>query len=429
MATPIHAEFRTEPAKVRAGQPATLIFAVKDDQGTRVRDLQDVHEKAMHLIVVSEDLNEFEHLHPEQTEDSGFRVTHTFQHGGHYKLYADFTPSHAEPVVDKFNLAVSGNARPAVALVEDMGGIRTVQRDGLNVTMTSEKPLRAGEETILNFAVADARTNEPVIDLQPYLGTLAHFVIISQDGTDFLHAHPIQKSETPAPHGHHGHGDHEAKSHMHGMSMASTSEVGAYTSFPRAGFYKVWAQFQRGGRVITVPFVVRVGEVGQDIKNVRQVAMYESSNRLALSATIHCLTGCSIGEVLGMVIGTALGLNNAPTIVISIVLAFLFGYALTMLPLLRARVTFRTALGLALASDTASIAIMEIVDNGIMLVIPGAMNAGLGEFKFWGSLALSLLIAGAAAFPVVRWLIARGSGHAVVHKYHDREGSSHGDHH
>lgn len=156
--------------------------------------------------------------------------------------------------------------------------------------------------------------------------------------------------------------------------------------------------------------------------------MPHSLNRLALSATIHCLTGCSIGEVLGMVIGTGLTLSNGTTIALSIVLAFMFGYLLTTLPLLRAGLSFRTALGLAFASDTVSIAIMEIVDNGIMLLIPGAMHAGLGEFKFWGSLVLSLLIAGAAALPVVRWLIGRGQGHAVVHKYHTHEGRSHGDH-
>lgn len=121
-----------------------------------------------------------------------------------------------------------------------------------------------------------------------------------------------------------------------------------------------------------------------------------------------------------MVIGTALSLGNGSTIALAVVLAFLFGYLLTMLPLLRAGVVLRTALGLAFASDTVSITIMEIVDNAVMLVIPGAMDAGLGEFRFWGSLALSLLIAGLAAFPVVRWLIARGRGHAVVHQYHGR---------
>ena len=143
-----------------------------------------------------------------------------------------------------------------------------------------------------------------------------------------------------------------------------------------------------------------------------------SLNRLALSATVHCLTGCAIGEVLGLVIGTALGWGNAATIALAVLLAFLFGYGLTMLPLLRAGLAFRAAVSLALAADTASIAIMEIVDNAIMLVIPGAMHAGLGSLLFWGSLAVALLIAGAAAYPVNRWLIARGRGHAVVHGHH-----------
>jgi hypothetical protein len=141
-------------------------------------------------------------------------------------------------------------------------------------------------------------------------------------------------------------------------------------------------------------------------------------NRTALSATIHCLTGCAIGEILGLVVGTALGWGAGQTIILAIALAFLFGYALTMLPLLRSGLSFGTALGLALAADTASITIMEIVDNLIMLVIPGAMDAGLGTLLFWGSLAVSLLIAGAFAFPVNRWLISRGRGHAVVHSLH-----------
>jgi hypothetical protein len=143
-----------------------------------------------------------------------------------------------------------------------------------------------------------------------------------------------------------------------------------------------------------------------------------SLNRLAASATVHCLTGCAIGEVLGMVIGTALGFGTAATIALAVGLAFLFGYALTLIPLLRAALGWKTALRLALLSDTASITVMEIVDNAIMLAIPGAMAAGLTEPLFWGSLALSLIIAGLAAFPVNRWLIARGRGHAVVHAYH-----------
>jgi Domain of unknown function (DUF4396) len=143
-----------------------------------------------------------------------------------------------------------------------------------------------------------------------------------------------------------------------------------------------------------------------------------SLNRLALTATTHCLTGCAIGEVLGMVLGTAFHWSNSATIVVSVVLSFLFGYGLTVRPLLASGLTTPVVLKLAFASDTASITIMEIVDNALMLLIPGAMNAPLDSARFWGSLAFSLLVAGVAAFPVNRWLIARGRGHAVVHAHH-----------
>ena len=143
-----------------------------------------------------------------------------------------------------------------------------------------------------------------------------------------------------------------------------------------------------------------------------------SLNALAFSATAHCLTGCAIGEVLGMIIGTALGWSNGATIVLSIALAFLFGYSLTSLPLLRSGMALSAVIPIALASDTVSITIMEIVDNAIVVLIPGALDASLDEVLFWAALALSLLIAGAAAFPVNRWLLARGKGHAVVHAHH-----------
>jgi len=143
-----------------------------------------------------------------------------------------------------------------------------------------------------------------------------------------------------------------------------------------------------------------------------------SVNRTAFSATLHCLTGCAIGEIAGLVIGTALGLSNLETIALAVALAFISGYAMTLLPLLRAKLPVVAALKLAFLADTASIAIMEIVDNLVMLAIPGAMDAPLDSALFWGSLAFSLAVAGAAAFPVVRWLIARGKGHAVVHAHH-----------
>jgi len=142
----------------------------------------------------------------------------------------------------------------------------------------------------------------------------------------------------------------------------------------------------------------------------------QSLNSLAFSATVHCLTGCAIGEVAGMAIGTALGFSNLATIVLAIVLAFFFGYGLTSLPLLRSGMPIASVVPIAFASDTLSITTMEIVDNLIILTIPGAMEAGLGDALFWGSLVVALLIAGAVALPVNRWLIARGKGHAVVHQ-------------
>lgn len=146
--------------------------------------------------------------------------------------------------------------------------------------------------------------------------------------------------------------------------------------------------------------------------------MNHELNKTAFSATLHCLTGCATGEVLGLVIGTALGWGAGQTILLAVILAFFFGYLFTMLPLLRHGMTLGAALGLALAADTVSIAIMEVVDNAVMLLIPGAMDAGLTSPLFWGSLALALLIAALFAFPVNRWLIARGKGHAVVHAHH-----------
>ena len=150
----------------------------------------------------------------------------------------------------------------------------------------------------------------------------------------------------------------------------------------------------------------------------------DSLNRLAALATLHCLTGCAIGEVLGMVIGTALDWSNAATIALAVFLAFVFGYSLTMVPLLRAGLTLAVALPLAFASDSFSIAVMELVDNGVMLAVPGAMDAPLSNPLFWGALAFALAVAYVFAFPLNRYLIARGQGHAVVHAFHGHDGDA-----
>jgi hypothetical protein len=157
--------------------------------------------------------------------------------------------------------------------------------------------------------------------------------------------------------------------------------------------------------------------------------MNDSLNRTALSATLHCLTGCAIGEVLGLVIATALDLHNVASIALAITLAFLFGYAFSIIPLFRAGLPAKKALTLVLAADTLSIATMEIVDNAVIVVVPGAMDAGLTSVLFWGTLALALFVAFWAAYPVNRYLLQRGKGHALVHEYHHSGHDQHDHHH
>lgn len=255
-------EFKTEPGEVAANQSATLVFTVKDSKGSVIPDLQIVHEKPLHLLIVSKDLAEFYHVHPEPSADGSYRVQHTFPNGGDYKLYADFTPPNATQIVERIDLKVSGAERSKVALVADKRLNKSV--DGLKVVMKPSAPIKAGEELMLDFAAFDAKTGKPATDLENYLGELAHFVIISEDMVDFVHAHPMAKSASMD-------GkkigdakkekDHNADGHSHGAKepgQKSAYEVSAHTAFPRAGLYKLWAQFQRGGKVISVPFIVNV---------------------------------------------------------------------------------------------------------------------------------------------------------------------------
>lgn len=275
-------DFKSEPVTILAGQPATLAFTVKDKQGATVKDLQIVHEKPMHLLVVSRDLAEFYHIHPEQSADGSYRVEHTFPNGGEYKLYADFTPKEATQVVEQVDIKVGGAERARVPLVADAKFEKTV--NGLRVVMKPDGAIKGGQELMLNFAAFDAATNKPATDLQNYLGELAHFVIISEDMKDFVHAHPMSKGE------HDNSGktdDHNADGHKHstmeGVSVKpSASEVAAHTAFPRSGLYKVWAQFQRGGEVITVPFVVSVAG-GDQKAEVKPANVPEGAIKVTLS--------------------------------------------------------------------------------------------------------------------------------------------------
>ncbi len=267
-------DFKSEPNTITAKTPARLLFTVKDKQGAVVKDLLVVHEKPMHLLVVSKDLAEFYHIHPEQQADGSFLVSHTFPNGGDYKLYADFTPKESTQVVERIDVKVGGAERAPVALIPDETLEKTV--DGLKVAMKPSQKIKSGQELMLDFQAFDAKTNKPATDLQNYLGELAHFVIISEDMKDFVHAHPMSKGE------HNETGDmnemkmdgedksaeHSADGHQHsGVEGATTkpsaSEVSAHTAFPRSGLYKLWAQFRRGGKVINVPFIVRVPEGDQ----------------------------------------------------------------------------------------------------------------------------------------------------------------------
>ncbi len=280
-------DFKSEPGTIQAGQPSTLSFTVKDKQGATVKDLQIVHEKPMHLLVVSKDLAEFYHIHPEQSADGSYRVEHTFPNGGEYKLYADFTPKEATQVVEQVDLKVAGTERTKVSLIADAKFEKTVS--GLRVVMKPDGAIKGGQELMLNFAAFDAGTNKPATDLQNYLGELAHFVIISEDMKDFVHAHPMSKGE------HEKSGkmkmdgktdDHNADGHNHSTmegvtTKPSASEVAAHTAFPRSGLYKVWAQFQRGGQVITAPFVVNVG--GEQKAEVKPANVPEGAVKVTVS--------------------------------------------------------------------------------------------------------------------------------------------------
>lgn len=259
---PFSIDFKSEPAQIMAGAPATLIFRVKDSKGTTVKDLQIVHEKPMHLIAVSSDLAEFYHIHPEVQEDGSYRVTHTFPSGGAYKLFADFTPKDSPQVVEQIDLKIEGAARTNVELVADTKLEKTI--DGIQVVMKPSGDLRAGEELTLDFKIFDSSTGKRAEDLQNYLGELAHFVLISQDLKDFVHAHPMAKGEPMDSMKMDAKKDPESVPHDHSktesQSKQNRSEVSAHTSFPRPGLYKIWAQFQRADKVIAVPFIVRVGE-------------------------------------------------------------------------------------------------------------------------------------------------------------------------
>lgn len=265
------AEFKTNPAEAKAGEPTELSFTVKNPKGDVVKDLEIVHEMPLHLLIVSDDLAEFYHEHPEQQADGSFKVPFTFKNGGNFKLYADFKPKDSSQMVQSFEMTVTGNERPIVGLKADEKFEKTV--DDLLVTMKPNAELVSNKDLMFDFNVFDAKTKKPVTDLQNYLGELAHFVIISQDLKEFVHAHPMSDS------GDHSHA--QGGEHKHETSDNKPT-VSAHLAFPIAGLYKVFAQFKRNNKIVTVFFVVAVKE-GQAKAENKSVKIPKDAVKITVS--------------------------------------------------------------------------------------------------------------------------------------------------
>lgn len=250
------AELILNPASPESGQPIELSFQIKNPQGEKVSELEIVHEKPMHLFMVSEDLSQYFHEHPAKQTDGTYTLPFTFPAGGKFKVYIDFKPKNAEQTVASFDIEVAGKETARVDLIPDKKFEKKV--DGILVKMTPGGELVRKKDLLLNFQVFDAETNEPVADLQNYLGEKAHFVIIRKGLSRFVHAHPMSAEKMAD--------NMNSNRNMNGMQMDETemsdgdkaSRITAMTNFPNRGIYKIFAQFKRKDKVITVPFVFEV---------------------------------------------------------------------------------------------------------------------------------------------------------------------------
>ncbi len=245
-------DFSSDPAQLKAGEPIQMVFTIKNAKGETVKDLQIVHEKPVHLLIVSDDLVEFYHEHPEPQTDGSWKVPFTFKNGGKFKIYTDFAPKDAKQTVKSFSVEVAGNKRPAEELKADAKAEKTV--DDLFVTLKSDGEITSGKELTLNFQVFDAKTKKPVTDLQNYLGEKGHFVVISRDLRDFVHAHPISRDNAKSEHDH----GSEAKPAEKLAGVDAESIVSVNLTFPASGLYKIFAQFKRNDKITTVPLVIDV---------------------------------------------------------------------------------------------------------------------------------------------------------------------------
>ncbi|HLM02477.1 MAG TPA: cupredoxin domain-containing protein [Pyrinomonadaceae bacterium] len=275
-------EFKAAPEQPKAEEQVDLNFTIKNSRGGVVKDLQIVHEKPMHLIVVSEDLQEFFHLHPEAQADGSFKASFAFKNGGRFKLYADFSPVKDRQMVRDFDLTVAGAERAKADLKPDAKFEKTIE--DLRVVMKPDAAeLTANRDLMLNFGVFDSRTNQPVTDLQKYLGETAHFVIINKDLNEFVHAHPMSTDNVKSEDGHqHSHETNSATKTGGKLMSATANTVAAHVSFPKAGIYKIWAEFQRSGKVTAVPFVVNV-KAGAEEKPPEEVKIPEGAIKITVT--------------------------------------------------------------------------------------------------------------------------------------------------
>jgi hypothetical protein len=264
-----HAEFGA-PTVVEAGVPVQLTVAVKDVMGRNTAAMQIVHEKPMHLMIVSDDLADFAHVHPARVDGDLFSLSHVFRHGGNYRVFADFTPVGAGNYIESFNVNVQGPGRATIPLDPNAGWTGTA--GGVRMILTSDKPLRTGQDIGLSIALADASTGEPLHDLQRYLGAWAHIAVISQDTQDFLHIHPVE--EIPSNFEYFWYVLKRDYFHSTAPSIPGTgspSTLRTFAGFRHAGLYKMWVEVQRSNDVLKIPFVLTVAEGAGQIAQTPQV--------------------------------------------------------------------------------------------------------------------------------------------------------------
>jgi|SRR5579871_939457 len=264
-----HAELSTG-GPVKAGLPAELTITIKDASGRKTTAMEIVHERPMHLMIVSSDLVEFYHIHPTPSAEGVFHVTHVFPYGGSFRLFADFTPAGGANYVESLSLNVQGPARSAIS--PDLSFDWTKAVDGVRMTLASDKPLRAGEDIGFSMTVASAATGAPIQDLQRYLGAWAHIAVVSQDARDFLHIHPEERLPSTF--------EYFLYTVKRDFFHSSTAEVPGtanpvtlrtFAGFKRAGLYKMWVEVQRRNQVLTFPFLLRIAPGVRDITRTPSV--------------------------------------------------------------------------------------------------------------------------------------------------------------